>query len=417
MAASPALDFTGLIKAGDVLVCGQATAEPRTLTEALVAQAERLPPFTLLVGPLFSETFGLDMPAHVSFASYGVIGNIRRLARAGRLDVIPSSYSAFCLDFASGRQRADVVLVQLAENENGLFSASLSNDYVIDAARRARMVIAEINPEAPWTYGAEWPEEIPVHLRVAAIRPPLELPSVPPDEVSRRIAAHAAGLIGDGATLQFGVGRIPDAILSSLRHLRSLGIHSGLASDAVVDLIECGAVDNAAKGLDPGITVTNQLIGTSRLYRFADRNKQLAVRAASYTHDHGILSRLNRLVAVNSALEVALDGSVNAETVNGAALGAIGGQLDFVRGANASMGGRAIIALPATAPDGASRIVPRVETVTTPRADADTILTEWGVAELRGCSLHERARRMIAIAAPGHRDMLSRAAFAAGRRR
>ena len=120
---------------------------------------------------------------------------------------------------------------------------------------------------------------------------------------------------------------------------------------------------------------------------------------------------------INSALEVALDGSVNAETVNGAALGAIGGQLDFVRGANASVGGRAIIALPATAPEGASRIVPRVETVTTPRADADTIITEWGVAELRGCSLHERARRMIAIAAPGHRDMLSRAASAAERRR
>src|SRR5262249_44762274 len=146
--------------------------------------------------------------------------------------------------------------------------------------------------------------------------------------------------------------------------------------------IACGAIDNAAKGIDAGITVTNQLIGTQRLYRFADGNKAIAVRPASYTHNQGVLARINRLVAINSALQVGLDGSVNAETIGGAALGAIGGQLDFVRGANASPGGRAIIALPATSPDGGSRIVPRVETVTTPRADADAIVTEWGIAEL-----------------------------------
>jgi acyl-CoA hydrolase len=215
-------------------------------------------------------------------------------------------------------------------------------------------------------------------------------------------------LIADGSTLQFGVGKIPDAILSSLSHARDLGIHSGLINDAVVDLIECGAVTNRGKGLDPGVTVTNQLIGTQRLYRFAHQNKAIAVRPASYTHNQLVLSRINRLVAINSALQVALDGSVNSETLDGVAVGAIGGQLDFVRGANASPGGRAIIALPATASDGTSRIVARVETVTTPRADVDAIVTEWGVAELRGCGLSERARRMIAIAAPEHRDELER---------
>jgi acyl-CoA hydrolase len=412
-----ALDFTGLIRAGDVVVCGQATAEPRTLTEALVAQQRRLPPFTMLVGPLFSDTFTPAKAEGMSFASYGVIGNARALAKAGQLDVIPSNYSAFCADFAAGRRRADVVLVQLAEDGRGRLSASLSNDYVIDAARHARVVIAEINPHAPWTHGADWPAEIKLHLRAIATRPPLELSSVAPDDASRRIAAHAAGLIADGSTLQFGVGRIPDAILASLSHARGLGIHSGLINDAVVDLIECGAVTNAGKGLDAGVTVTNQLIGTQRLYRFADGNPAVMLRPASYTHNQEVLRRINRLVAINAALEVGLDGSINSETLNGVAVGAIGGQLDFVRGANASPGGRAIIALPSTAPQGASRIVPRVETVTTPRADVDAIVTEWGVAELRGCGLRERARRMIAIAAPEHREALTRSAFEQERRR
>lgn len=409
------LDFTSLIRAGDVVVCGQATAEPRTLTEALVAQKDRLPPFTIVVGLVFSDTFAPERSAGIAFQSYGVLGNTRALVRTRQLDVIPSNYSAFCADFASGRHRADVVLVQLAEDENGRLSASLSNDYVMDAARHARLVIAEINPDAPWTFGAEWPAEIVPHRRIAATRPPLELSAAKLDDVSRRIAEHAASLIPDGSTLQFGVGKIPDAILSSLSHVRNLGIHSGLITDAVVDLIECGAVTNASKGIDPGVTIANQLIGTQRLYRFVHRNRAVSVRPASYTHAQQVLADIKRLVAINSALEVGLDGSVNAETLNGMPVGAIGGQLDFVRGANAARGGRAIIALPATEPKGGGRIVARVETVTTPRGDVDAIVTEWGVAELRGCTLKERARRMIAIAAPQHREVLSESAWGLAR--
>jgi len=326
-AAAPSLDFAGLIRAGDVVVCGQATAEPRTLTEALVAQKDRLPPFTIVVGPVFSDTFAPERSAGIAFRSYGVIGNTRALAKTRQLDVIPSNYSAFCADFAHGRHRADVVLVQLAEDENGRLSASLSNDYVMDAARHARVVIAEINPDAPWTFGAEWPADIVPHRRIAATRPPLELPAAKLDDVSRRIAEHAASLIPDGSTLQFGIGKIPDAILSSLSHVRDLGIHSGLINDAVVDLIECGAVTNAGKGIDPGVTIANQLIGTQRLYRFVHQNRAVSVRPASYTHAQQVLAGINRLVAINSALEVGLDGSVNAETLNGMAVGAIGGQI------------------------------------------------------------------------------------------
>jgi acyl-CoA hydrolase len=405
------LDFAGLIKPGDVVVCGQATAEPRTLTEAIVAQKDRLPPFTMMVGPIFTDTFAPDRTTGIEFLSYGVIGNARTLAKARRLDIVPSNYSAFCADFAAGRHRADVVLIQLSSRNpaRGL-SASLSNDYVLEAARRARVVIAEINPDAPWTFGAEWPQDIPLHVRVRARHRPVELASPPVDDVSRKIAMNAASLVPDGATLQFGVGKVPDAILSGLSHLRNLGIHSGLINDAVVDLIERGVVTNAAKGIDPGMTVTNQLIGTARLYDFAHNNAAVEVRSASYTHAAGVLARINKLTALNSALQVGLDGSVNSETLNGVAVGAIGGQVDFVRGANASPGGRAIIALPATS-NGRSRIVPQVETVTTARGDVDAIVTEWGVAELAGCSLRERARRMIAIAAPEHRDNLSRSAF------
>ncbi|MBN9007757.1 MAG: acetyl-CoA hydrolase/transferase family protein [Rhizobiales bacterium] len=407
LARSLSIDFAGLIRAGDLVVCGQATAEPLTLTQELVAQAAGLPPFRLMVGPVFSDTFARGDTSNISFLSYGVIGNARKLARAGRLDVISSHYSTFCADFASGRHRADVVLVQLAESPDGRLSASLSKDYVIDAARHARLVIAEINPDAPWTFGAEWPDDVPIHLRVIARQKPLELPSGRLDDVSKRIAANAAELIADGSTLQFGVGKIPDAILSSLSHARNLGVHSGLINDAVVDLIERGVVTNEHKGIDRGVTVTNQLIGTQRLYRFAHGNDRVTMQPAAYTHSYAILSRINHLVAINSALQVGLDGGVNAETLNGVTIGAIGGQLDFVRGANASPGGRAIIALPATAPDGSSRIVSAVEMVTTPRADVDAIVTEWGIAELRGCSLSERARRMIAIAAPEHRDQLA----------
>jgi acyl-CoA hydrolase len=405
------LDFADLIRAGDVVVCGQATAEPRTLTEAIVAQKDRLPPFSMMVGPIFTNTFAPDRTAGIGFLSYGVIGNARALAKAGRLDIITSNYSAFCADFAAGRKYADVVLIQLSSRSpsRGL-SASLSNDYVLEAARRARVVIAEINPDAPWTYGTEWPQDIPLHVCVKAHHRPVELASSAVDEISCKIATHAASLIPDGATLQFGVGKVPDAILSCLSHLRNLGIHSGLINDAVVDLIERGVVTNAGKGLDAGITITNQLIGTARLYDFAHDNAAVEVRPASYTHAAGVLARINKLVAINSALQVGLDGSVNSETLNGVTIGAIGGQVDFVRGATASPGGRAIIALPSTSA-GQSRIVPHVETVTTARGDVDAIVTEWGVAELAGCSLRERARRMIAIAAPEHRENLSRSAF------
>lgn len=413
LVAADALDFASIVRPGDRIVCGQAAAEPLTLTEALVAQAHRLPPFKMFLGPVYSRTFAPEQTGHIAFSSYGAMGQAATLAAQGRLDVVALPYSQLCSEYASGQRAADVVLMQLSSRspQRGL-NLSLSNDYVLSAAQKARVVIAEINPDAPWTHDAEFPDDVPLHVCVAARHGPLEVPAATLDDAARTVAAHAATLIPNGATLQFGVGKIPEAIVSNLGHLKNLGIHSGLINDITADLIERGVITNAEKGLDRGVSVTNQLIGTRRLYDHAHGNPAIAVRPASYTHGLDVLRQVKRLIAINSAIEVGLDGSVNAQTVNGAAVGGIGGQLDFVRGANASDGGRAIIALPA-ASKGKSRIVSQVETVTTPAAMADAVVTEFGVAELRGCDAAERARRLIAIAAPEHREMLSAAAFSA----
>jgi acyl-CoA hydrolase len=246
------------------------------------------------------------------------------------------------------------------------------------------------------------------HLFVEAGHKPIELPPAPVGPTELAIARLAASLIPDGATLQLGVGTIPDAVLSQLSAHRDIGIHSGQIGDNVVPLIEHGVITNARKSISPGLSVCGSLFGTRRLYDFAHLNPAIAVRPPAETHSLRVMATIDRFIAINSAIEVDLTGQVNAEVASGVYVGGLGGQLDFMRGANASAGGRAIIALPATTRDGtASRIVPFVTTVTCPRADVDAIVTEFGIAELRGLSLEERRRRMIAIAAPQFRDHLA----------
>lgn len=400
------IDLSAILRPGDRVVCGQGTSEALTLTRALAAQAHGI---SLFVGPLYSDTFA-DCTG-IDFVSYGAIG---RAAALPRLDILPMPYSQLGPAFADGRLPADVVLIQLSPGPAGRRpSSGLACDYLLDAARRARVVVAEINPDVPWTPSAELPADFRIDLAVEAEAPPLELPSARIGEVEARIGVHAAGLIPDRATLQIGVGSIPDAVLRALRGHRDLGIHSGLIGDAVLDLIEAGAVTNAAKAIDTGLTVTGLLFGTRRLYDFAHDNPTLALRPGSHTHGADVLARLDRFVAINSAIEVDLTGQVNAEAIGGRPVGAVGGQPDFVRGANASAGGRSLIALPATAARGrVSRIVAKLAdaVVTTPRCDVDAVVTEWGVAELRGLTLKERVKRMTAIAAPAFREDLERSA-------
>ena len=403
-----AIDFATIVRPGDRVLVGQGAAEPLTLTRQLVAQKDRIGPFEIFFGPLHSDTFTDERTAGIRFSSYGAIGRAGLLSRNGRLDIVREPYGRLAEAFASGAQKADVVLIQLAAPLRGSLSFGLANDYLVAAARRARMVVAEINPDVPWTHGAEVPADFPLHLCVQAMYPPLDIAPSPLSETEEQIAAHVGRLVPNGAVLEFGVGAVPDAILAGLTQHRDLGIHSGLLTERAIDLIECGGVTNAQKTFDRGVTIANILFGTARLRAYAHDNPAIRVVPPSYTHGLSVLRRIENFTAINSAIEVDLSGRVNSETADGSYLGGLGGLPDFIAGANAAPGGRAIIALPATARSGQSRIVAEVATVSVEADAANLVVTEWGVAELRGCDRNERARRMIAIAAPQFRDALAR---------
>ncbi|MCA0316715.1 MAG: 4-hydroxybutyrate CoA-transferase [Proteobacteria bacterium] len=401
-------DIAAHVRPGDRIVVGQCTAEPLTLTETLVQAAPAIGTVDVFLGTGFSRTFRPDGPENLRLSAYGATGTNVALSRAGRLDVLPMHYSALAEAYAGKALTADVVLIQLRQGRNGL-SLGLANDYVAQAARHARTVIAEVNPDVPETAGSPLPDGIEISAFVAAAKPPVEAQASRLDEVAQRIGAHLAALIPDRATLQIGIGAIPDATLAALGQHRDLGIHSGVATDRVLDLIGKGVVTNRFKPFDQGVTVANTLIGTRRLYDFADGNAAVEVRPTSHTHDYGVLRRIDRFHAINSAIEVDLTGQVNSEMAGGVCVGGVGGLVDFARGGRAAPGGRAIIALPSTAAGGTvSRIVPRVAAVTLPHSDVDLVVTEHGVADMRGVTLAQRAERMIAIADPAFREDLAR---------
>lgn len=410
------LDLARFIRAGDTVFVGQGPAEAQTLTERLVQQRAQLGGVNVFVGPAYSSTWQPEHTDHLRFISYGALGVNQRLSKAGVLEILPCHMSQLPVLIASGAQPADVVLIQLsAPDASGAYSFGLAHDYLVDAVRRARVVIAEVNDRVPWTYGSDVLKELRIDCIVRTSRPLLDIPAAAIGATERRIAEHAARFIGDGAVLQTGIGAIPDAILSSLNDRRDLGVHSGMIGDGIATLVEAGVVTNARKTIDRGFCTAGVLFGTRRLYDFAHANPQLRLCPVRHTHDVVTIGSLDNFVAINSAIEVDLTGQVNAELAGGHYIGAIGGQVDFIRGAWRSRGGRSIVALPSTARSGAlSRIVERCAdgVVTTPRSDADIIVSEWGAAELRGQPLAERMRRMIAIAHPDFRGQLERAAHA-----
>ncbi|HLW71919.1 MAG TPA: acetyl-CoA hydrolase/transferase C-terminal domain-containing protein [Candidatus Binataceae bacterium] len=409
------LDLAGIIHPGEQVVWGQGIGEPATLVEKLLEQRHRIGRAEVfLAGVRSRQTLKPEHADVLSFTSFGAMGNLLALSRAGMLRVLPAHLSQLKGYFDSGAIRSDVVFVQLSEpDESGAYSFGIANDFQQFAIARARVVIAEVNAELPWTYcdGQIAPERIDYLVRTS--RPLPQSRPQPISAIEEKIAGHICGYIEDGTTIQIGVGAIPDAVLAQLGDRRDLGFHSGLISDRVADLIEAGVVTNARKPIDTGITAAALLVGTERLYRFAHKNR--AIRLFTYMHTHGanVLCRLGKFVAINSAIEVDLSGQINAETAAGEYIGGTGGQGDFVRGAQLASAGRAIIALPSTARnDINSRIVPALADgiVTTPRSDADVIVTEFGAAELRGRPLAERARRLAAISHPNFRPALEAAA-------
>jgi acyl-CoA hydrolase len=406
------LDFGRLIQEGDTVGWAQATAEPVFLTGLLNQQAARCPPFRLFFALGFGTDFAADHP-NVTVTAFGGGGAGRRFFAGGAGNVIPANISAMCGLIAAGRPRIEIVLLQVSgPDAAGDYNAGIGIECLREAMAGARLTIAQVNPTLPWTAGDTQINAGLIDILVPQAHPVLELPTRALGPVERVISGHVASLVPDRATIELGIGLIPEAVTRALGDKRGLGIHSGAIGDGVVDLIEAGIVDNRHKEIDPGITVTVMLMGTSRLYAFADRNPLIEIRSPGYTHDALVLSNFRRFVAINSALEIDLTGQVNAETAQARHIGLTGGQMDFVRAANRAPEGRSIIALPSTSRDRKhSRIVARLAdgVVTTPRAEADCVVTEYGIAELRGRTLAERARALALIADPAFRADLMRA--------
>jgi len=404
------LDLSRWVQAGDTVTWAQACAEPSPLTARLMAQRAAIGAFGVFIGLGIEPTVTPEHAERVSVKSYTGAGPNGALSRAGRLEILPSHYSDYPRLIASGRLPIDVVLVQLSPADNsGRHSLSLGDEWISAALDRARVVIAEVNAQAPWT-DARRLHEAEIDVIVETDRPPVELHRRQSGEVERRIAEHVRDLIPDGATLQMGLGALPEAILGALRDHRELGVHSGAIGDAVVELIQRGVITNAKKSSDPGVTVAGSLMGTKRLFAFAHRNRLVRVRDIRYTHDPARLAAQPSLVAINSAFEVDLTGQINAEFANGAYLGAVGGSMDFLRNAARAPGGVPIIALPSRARDRGRIVAELSGPVTTPRADAGIIVTEFGATDLRGLTLGQRRPRMIEIAHPDDREALETAA-------
>ncbi|WP_067862877.1 acetyl-CoA hydrolase/transferase family protein [Nocardia shimofusensis] len=408
----PDVDLRAILRPGDRIVAGQACGEPTTLIEALIAQGTEIDGLSLFIATSFSGLLTPSAADAFTPVSMGAIGSLRALTREHRLRVVPCHVSRVGPMIEEGILGCDVAFVQVAPADpDGTHSLGLISDHVRAAIAAARVVVAEVNDQVPRTCG-ERVHSSEIDVAVAVSRPPVQVPPASIGPLDEAIARHVAAYIDDGAVLQTGVGAVPDAVLRLLHDRADLGVHSGMIGDGLVDLVEAGVITNARKPIDRGVSVTGALIGTDRLYRFAERNPLVSMRTTAYTHAPAVLARLDRLVTINSAMEVDLTGQVNAEQSGSAYVGGTGGQVDFVRAGARSPGGHAVIALPATAKGGTvSRITAALSgPVTTARSDVDVIVTEYGAAELAGRSLAERARRLVAIAHPDFREELERAA-------
>lgn len=398
------------IRPGDHVLWGQACAAPQPLVQQLVAQRHAIAQgsrFGVFLGIGAGEAIPAEATDCIDFRAYCGTGSNRTLAQAGCLDMLTSHYSQMARFMADGRVPVDVLLLQVAPGSApGRYSFSLAQEYLTCALEQARVVIAVCNDQAPRTAASRELQDSDIDVLVPASFVPLEMASQPASEVEQRIARNVASLIEDGDTLQFGLGSVPDATLAQLHDRRHLGIHSGLLSDRAADLIAAGVATGERKTRDTGIAVSGVLMGSQRLFRLAHDNPTVRLCDTRYTHDVEVLSSLHRFTAINSAVEVDLSGQANAEVARGLYVGAVGGSLDFLRGAAHSPGGKPILALPSTA-GGRSRIVTRLDgPATLPRSDAGFVVTEYGIADLRGATLRQRRQRLLDIAHPEHRAAL-----------
>jgi acyl-CoA hydrolase len=403
-------DFRDIVRAGDTIGWPQAIGEPLGLTRRLVDQRTSLPHPRLLFGMSSSPTLRPELAGSFSFSAFNGAGTNRRLS--GLTEIIPAHVSAIPRLLRSRAVPLDIALVRVRPLPDGRFTTGTISDFTQAMVAAARCVIAEVDERLPITKDDAILPADSIDYFVMAGPDEVLMPDPTPTATEYAVAENVAGFIPNGATVQLGVGTMPVAVARALRGHRDLGVHTGVISDIYVELVQSGAVTNGRKGIDVGLTVTGGLFGTRILLDFADGNSTIAMRSAEHTHSQAVMAQLHAMHSINSALEIDITGQVNAEEVNGRYLGAVGGQPDFVRGAQLSPGGRSIMAIPSTTPDGLiSRIVARLGgPVTTARSDVDVVITEQGAADLRGCSLSERSRRLIAIAHPDFRHGLRAAA-------
>ena len=407
-----AAEAVSIVASGQRVLIGSGAAEPVGLVEALVkapdlrdVQVVHL--LTLGPAPYVRPEFAGRF-RHLAFF---IGANVREAVREGRADYVPVFLSEIPRLLWSRRIGIDVALVQVSPpDRHGFVSLGVSVDVVRTAVDTAGVVIAEVNPAMPRTHGDSFLHVDRIARLIPTDTPLLERQSEAADPETLAIGRHVASLVPDGATIQVGIGGIPDAVLAALSGHRDLGIHTEMLSDGVMALAEAGVITGARKTLLPGKIVTSFLMGTRRLYDWADDNPALELRPSEFTNDPAVIARNDGMISINSALAVDLTGQVAADSVGRSVYSGIGGQVDFIRGACRSNGGKAIIALRSTAKkDTISRICGAFEAgaaVVTSRGDVRYVVTEWGIADLWGRSLRERADALIAIAHPHFREDL-----------
>jgi acyl-CoA hydrolase len=401
------------IESGQQVYVQCAAAAPSVLLDALVARAADLRDVGVIhlhiEGP--GPHLAPEMAGHFRHRALFVGPNARAAVNEGRADYVPVFLSEVPHLFDRGALPLDAVLVNATPpDDHGFCSLGTSVEAMHAAIRAAKTVIVQLNRAMPRTLGESFIHVNDIDLAVEVDVPPYEHANGRLGEVERRIGQHIAELIPDGATIQLGIGAIPAATALALDGHHDLGIHTEMFTDSVVDLVEKGVVSGARKERNRGKIVTAFVMGSRRLYDFVNDNPMVEMRSVDFTNDTHVIRSFSTMTAINSAIEVDLSGQVVADSIGSRIYSGVGGQMDFVRGAALAPEGRAIIALPSTAAGGAvSRIVPTLACgagVVTTRAHVRTVVTEWGVAELFGRSLGERADALIAIAHPDHRDRL-----------
>ena len=410
-------DAAGLVRDGDTIVVPTGVGEPPALLTALSARRQSLHGVTVSqILPLRKYAyFDEATRANIRHTAYFFGGPSRPGGQAGWVDFLPAYFSELPQLIARGLSPADVVFSMASPmDEHGYFALSLAPDYTMAALAKARAIVLEVNPNVPFAYGACHVHVSQVSALVESDEPILEvgLPEIGP--VQEAIGKYVAELIDDGSTLQIGYGGIPDAVVMQLRHKHDLGIHTEMIGDGILTLLEAGAVTNRKKTFMPGKMVATFGLGSQKLYRFMHRNPALEMHPVDFTNDPYLAARNDKLVAINATMQVDLLGQCGSESLGFAPYSGTGGQVDFVRAANRSNGGKSFIVLPSTAKGGAvSRIALTLSPgthVTTSKNDINYVVTEYGVAQLRGKTAKQRAEALIGIAHPDFRADLRDAA-------